>query len=78
MSARILLFPLLVLFTGCATIEDAADHAHDFAARHPVAVAVGTAIVVGGAVAAIEAGHHHSESNPAGPKRPGGCGYGPC
>jgi hypothetical protein len=44
----------LLALSGCSTLETASDHAHDFAARHPVAVAVGTAIVVGGAVYALD------------------------
>jgi hypothetical protein len=64
--------------TGCASLENAADHAHDFAARHPVVAAVGVAVVVGGAIAASEAGHHHHESTTIGPARRPGCGRVPC
>lgn len=69
---------LILTLTGCASLENAADHAHDFAVRHPIATAIGTAVVVGGAVAAIEAGHHHRHHEPAvGPERPT-CGRTAC
>lgn len=49
-----LLLTLSTTLAGCAPLELAADHARDFAARHPVAVAVGTAVIVGGAVYALD------------------------
>jgi hypothetical protein len=52
--ARISIAFSLLTTAGCSTLETAADHAHDFAARHPVAVAVGTAVIVGGAVYALD------------------------
>ena len=75
--ARISIAFSFLTIAGCSTLETAADHTRDFSARHPVITAVGAAIVVGGAVAAIEAGHHHSETHPVGPERPV-CGRGPC
>lgn len=58
----------LLALAGCAPLERAADHTRDFANRYPVVTAVGVAVVVGGAVAAIEAGHHRSEPIPLRPQ----------
>ena len=55
----IVAFSLLTV-AGCSTLETAADDAHDFIGRHPVATAIATGIVVGGAVAALDR-HHHDE-----------------
>lgn len=53
---------VLLMFAGCATLENAADHTRDFASRHPVVTAVGTAVVVGGVVYALD--HHHHDHAP--------------
>jgi len=54
-----ILVSVLLVLNGCATIEDRADRVRDFAKAHPVAIAVGTAVVVG----AIVASTHHSHDN---------------
>lgn len=51
----------LLTLSGCATLETGADHVRDFAGRHPVVTAVGTAVVVGGVVYALDHHGHHSE-----------------
>jgi len=69
----------IACLSGCATLENGADHVRDFAVRHPVVTAVGTAVVIGGVVYALDH-HHHSEppaSRPAtcenNPSFPNGC-----
>lgn len=73
-----ILCALTTSFTGCATIENGADHVRDFAVRHPVVTAVGTAVVVGGVVYALDHHHHRDPSrSPAtcenNPSFPNGC-----
>lgn len=68
MRALVLLPLIVTAIVGCSTLERAADHTRDFAKRYPVVTAVGVAVVVGGAVAAIEAGHHRREPIPLRPQ----------
>ena len=67
---------LLVALTGCQALETGADYVRDVAGRHPVVTGVGTAILVGGNVYAVD---HHSrhESREVEPERPV-CGRGAC
>jgi hypothetical protein len=64
---------LVLGLTGCATIENGADHVRDFAVRHPVVTAVGTAVVIGGAVAALD---HHGHHAPTAQCKPAGSIWG--
>jgi hypothetical protein len=54
---------IVLTFTiaGCSTLESAADHAHGFATRHPVATAVGVAVVASAVTVALD--HHHNNDH---------------
>lgn len=51
----------ILALTGCATIDDHVDRVRDFAKAHPVAIAVGTAVVVGAIVASTHHGHENHQ-----------------
>jgi hypothetical protein len=42
---------------ACSTLETAADHARDFAGRHPIVTTVATVAVVAGAYTLAHSGH---------------------
>ena len=52
---------LLVLLSGCATLEDKADQTRDFLGRHPV-VAVSTGVAIGALATGLALRHHHERT----------------
>jgi hypothetical protein len=73
-TAKLATVALLGLLAGCATLENGADHARDFARAHPVivtAAAVGIGAAIGAEVASdghhvriIQARHGHRRPRP--------------
>ena len=59
---RLTSLALVLSLSGCATLETGADHVRDFAHKHPVVTGVATAVVIGGAVVALD--HHHYDHAP--------------
>jgi hypothetical protein len=51
---KLLAVSLSLTLAGCASLETAADHAHDLAARHPVATAVGAAVAASAITVALD------------------------
>jgi hypothetical protein len=49
----------ILALTGCATLDDHFDAVRDFAKAHPVAIAVGTAVVVGAVIASTHGHENH-------------------